>query len=211
MTTSSIWLGLQEYSQTLQKQYALHKEVQSSGQVHILGVEHSPTITLGVRGSAKDDLKTPYPELQQKKIQIESTERGGQATLHSPGQLVIYPIVRLKDYNMGVRSFCDLLLQTTQSCLSSYQVESSFENSQVGLFTSRGKIMFLGLRVREGVSFHGLSININNDLSLFKHIRSCGQSSAQLDSLESQLITDTPSCKEVFLNWTKLFEANIKA
>ena len=173
---------------------------------HVLGFEHSTCISLGVRSkshdiyadspadtsaapagvahraaSSKTPLSPPQPNI--KKWPRVQVPRGGGATLHSPGQLVIYPLVQLRTLGLGVRQWVRILLQITQSFLQDMGVSSSIDMQQPGLYTSAGKIAFVGLKITQGISTHGLAINVHNDLKLFQHIQACGQNNLKLDKL----------------------------
>ena len=164
-------------------QQSVLKEVQQGGLAKIMGFEYPATITLGLRSHVSVDLLKPIEALERQGISVVSTNRGGEATLHSPGQLVIYPILPLNDWKLGVRDYVNLLTETTALWLSRYGVESEARRDLPGVFTQRGKIAFVGVAVRQGVSFHGLSINVANDLRLFSLIRACGVPHLALDSI----------------------------
>lgn len=173
---------------------------------YIIGLEHPSVITLGIRGNSKEDVFFPFNSSQ---IPVVQVDRGGQATLHSPGQLVIYPILDLKELSWSVKDFIQDLLLTTQDLFSHLGVKTNLQlNDQTGLYTENGKIAFCGLRVKNGISFHGISINIKNDLSLFQCIRSCGVREAQLTSLEKEL-GDNPELEVIFQMWFKLYKERI--
>lgn len=146
-----------------------------------LGFTHPPTITLGKRSSFQEDLLFGRPESSD--IEIVEVDRGGHATLHSPGQLVLYPVVDLRFFRLGVLSFVTLLQEAVANVLRRLGVCVRWDSTRPGLYTSTGKIAFFGIRVSRGVSTHGLSINVSNNLDLFTHIRSCGVSGERFDCL----------------------------
>jgi lipoate-protein ligase B len=159
--------------------------VKSSGFPVVLGFEYYPVITLGKRASVSEEILSGLPELERQGFEIAETDRGGQATLHSPGQLVIYPLVDIKKLGISVRQYVSLLEQTTILWLEKYKLIAQAAED-AGVFTEHGKIAFIGLRVDRGITRHGISINISNDLSLFRTIRACGLASRSLDSLFSR-------------------------
>lgn len=191
------WQGLLPYREGLLLQNQMWSETLQDGLTRIIGCEHPAVITLGKRS---------HPELDLKPTNLESIliDRGGQATLHSPGQLVIYPIVHLRQHQIAVRDFVHELLLATQKNLADYGVTSFERPESPGLYTESGKIVFCGLRIERGVSRHGLSINLNNDLVLFDHIRSCGVESAPLDSVQKNLIRNV-STSDFFASWLEHF------
>lgn len=178
---TSKWLGRQKYQDIEALQKSLVKDLVGTSKVILLGMEFEPVITLGVRGSVEVDLSSHIDALGG--YDIVTTDRGGQATLHSPGQLVIYPMLDLRVWKTGVRDFVDSLMQTTCKSLASIGIEASFDPSAPGLYSAQGKIAFCGLRVDRGVVRHGLSVNLKNDLGDFSMIRSCGCRKPRLDSV----------------------------
>ena len=188
MQFSSHWHGRVSYGFGQKTQEA---GLGASGQ--IFGFEFDPVITLGKRSEPAVDLCGSVPA----EIEICAVERGGHATLHSPGQLVIYPVVSLRDMGWNVRDYVCWLQRVTRDCLKSFGITSR-AGEEPGLYTDVGKIAFFGVRIRRGVTQHGVSINVSNDLRLFRHIRSCGVLSESFDRMarHGQFALD-----EVFEAW----------
>lgn len=170
--TKFSWLGPLDYQKALNLQHLIENEVRSAQVDQILGLEHPKVITLGKRSH----LETEIPDGH-----VVYVDRGGEATLHSEGQLVIYPIVNLAD-RMSVREWVDFLIETTRKTLATIGIQTQVGDHS-GLWTEAGKIVFLGLRVRHRVSTHGLAINVQNDLRLFEPMKSCGVRRAAMDSV----------------------------
>ncbi len=168
----------------------------------IFGLEHPTVITLGKRGSLSLDVNVSEEE-----IQVVEIDRGGQATLHSPGQLVIYPILNLRRLNLGVREYVETLEKVTIHSLKQLGIAAE-RGHQPGVFTPNGKIAFVGVRIRRGISSHGISINFSNDLNLFQNIRSCGVQNASFDRVYNYH-TDF-KIHDFFENWQNLFRQAIK-
>ena len=177
------WCGQSPYSESYLVQWSALKDVQNGGSAKIMGFEYPSTITLGIRSHTGVDLLKPVETLKGRGLSIVSTDRGGQATIHSPGQLVIYPVLPLRVWNLAVKDYVGLLMETTSIWLSHYGVEARCCKEYPGVFTQKGKIAFIGIGIRKGVSFHGLSINVSNDLSLFSVIKVCGVHRMALDSM----------------------------
>lgn len=169
----------------------------------VLGLEHSAVITLGKRGRVELDLTASMEELQSRGIQLITSTRGGQATLHSPGQLVIYPCLNLKELGLGVRDYVCRLEKTTQRFLKAHGIETTPNPEEPGLYTSRGKIAFFGIRVSQGFASHGVAINVSNDTGLFKLIRSCGKDHETFDRMQDHGATAAP--RDLFLEWMNHF------
>ena len=162
------------------------------GDAVVLGFETGPVITLG-RHANDQDILDP------RGFEIVRLERGGQATLHNPGQLVIFPILPLR--GLGTRAWVDGLLEVTRITLIEFGKTTRCQDGRPGLFSDHGKVVSVGLRVREGVSTHGLSINVCNELADFKAIRACGVTDAAVDRLGADY-----SIEGVFKAWLKNFE-----
>ncbi len=165
----------------------------------VLGFECPPCITLGLRGDRKKDL-LQKPGVY-KNMDIVSITRGGQATLHSPGQLVIYPVVDLLKFKIRLKDFLTLLEHITQQTFLDLGVKLHKQENSAGLFTSRGKIAFFGVHVSQGVSQHGLALNVSNDLTMFNLIRSCGNTHRKHDSLQQRGLKI--SVKDLFSKWVQ--------
>lgn len=189
------WLGMTPYGVASTSQLARHQEVLAGADGSLLGLEHPTVITLGVRGKAAVDLLDVSAG-----IEVFPTDRGGQATLHSPGQLVIYPILPWRRWGISPKCCVHLLLETTVDLLREHGVKAFISPEGTGIYTSQGKIAFCGLRLQQGVSRHGLSLNLSNDLTLFKSIRPCGSASEHLTSWAKE-VGQTPDSKIVFQEW----------
>ena len=177
------WLGLQNYKEIEDQQKQLVPKIFGTDQVVILGTEFFPVLTLGVRGNISEDLFLSEKDLALRGLEILKTDRGGQATIHSPGQLVIYPMLDLKMHRMGMRNFVCQIMKVTLRTLESLGIKAFYSAADPGIYTDHGKLAFCGLKSDHGVIRHGLSINIKNDLSLFDGIRSCGHSQPRLDQV----------------------------
>lgn len=176
--------------------------VQNSGFPVVLGFEYYPVVTLGKRSEADGELLWKPQELENQGIQVVETDRGGQATLHSPGQLVIYPLVPIRKLQISVRDFVRLLEEATIQWLLKFQIQS-FRKEDAGVFTDKGKIAFIGIRVENGITRHGISINIANDLGLFSLIKACGQANRHLDSVFENNVGI--ELKDTFNQWLTFF------
>jgi lipoic acid synthetase len=147
-------------------------------------VEHPPVVTLG-RGGSAADLCRPIDVLQQKGIAVRRVERGGMATFHGPGQLVVYPIVKL--HQKDLRRFLSGLLSAMEDVLRSYDLRPERKNGQPGLWVNSAKIASVGLAVRKWVTFHGIALNVDTDPGWFDCIVPCGHPGEQITSLEREL------------------------
>lgn len=130
-------------------------------------VEHPPVFTLGQAGK-------PEHLLNPGDIPVIRTDRGGQVTYHGPGQLVAYLMLNLRRHGLGVRQLVSLIEQSIVDLLADYGIASNARADAPGVYVAGSKIAALGLRVRHGCSFHGLSLNVDMDLEPFSRINPCG-------------------------------------
>ena len=198
------WYENKSYHEScnLQNYFARSVKFRYSGIV--LGFNYlDPVVTLGIRACERDilDRKT----LEAHEFDVCATDRGGCTTIHSPGQMVIYPILPLKAWKLGVKNYIDLLMEATSTWLSLYDIEVI--RCKKGVFTERGKLAFIGVAVRQGVSLHGLSINVANDLRLFSLINPCGVSDLRVDSMCGYpKVGERVELEPLFKEWCRSFE-----
>ena len=147
-------------------------------------VEHPPVVTLGRSGNA-GDLRVPREAIRRAGIEVFETDRGGQATYHGPGQLVVYPIIKLlvKD----LHQYLDLMLKTTASLLESFGLKPEMKTGRPGLWVQGAKIASVGMAARRWVTYHGLALNVNTNLDGFNYIIPCGQPEERITSLKKIL------------------------
>ena len=143
-------------------------------------LQHSAVYTLGQAGD-------PAHILNAGTIPIVQSDRGGQVTYHGPGQLIIYPLIDLRRYKLGVRSLVELLENAVIVLLENYGIEASSRRDAPGVYVNDKKIAALGLRIRRGCSFHGLSMNIDMDLEPFERINPCGYAGLEVTQLADHI------------------------
>ena len=167
------WLGTLDYEAALKVQEQTAEGLRQTAGAIVLACEHPTVITLGKRGQALDDILISLEVLRKEGVRIFATDRGGQATLHNPGQLVLYPILPLKKWHLGVRQYVECLERATACLLAEHGLDVT-RGYEPGLFVNGKKIAAFGIRVDRGVSLHGVAINIYNKLEPFSWIRQCG-------------------------------------
>jgi len=140
-------------------------------------VEHPPVFTLGLNGR-REHVLDPGP------IPVIPVDRGGQVTYHGPGQAVLYVLVDLRRRGLGVRALVTLLEQTVIAFLADHGIRAEARPDAPGVYVDGAKIAALGLRVRRGASYHGLSLNVDPDLSAFGRINPCGYEGLATTSLK---------------------------
>lgn len=175
MKVYSQWFSCISYQKGLELQQNFMEKSRQTGCCYLLGLEHFPVITLGLKAQKTDILISTHT-LNQKGIETLWIKRGGGATCHSPGQLVIYPIVPLKKCQLSVKGYMSLIEDVTRKFLNSFGIQCIAKQKQqpAAVYTAKGKIAFFGVHIQKGVTSHGLAINVSNDLSFFSFIRPCG-------------------------------------
>jgi lipoyl(octanoyl) transferase len=169
-------LGLQPYVKTWQamQDYTNERDASSSDQLWLL--EHPPVYTLGQAGK-------PEHLLRPGSIPVVNSDRGGQVTYHGPGQLIAYLLLDLRRAHMGVRGLVTKLETAVITLLQDYGIKSSSRKDAPGVYIDSSKVASLGLRVRRGCSYHGLSLNVDMDLTPFSRINPCGYPGLQVTQL----------------------------
>jgi lipoate-protein ligase B len=139
----------------------------------LLLLEHPPVITLGRRASL-EDVYLSEADLKQRGIALERTTRGGLVTYHGPGQLVGYPIVKLRARGLTVPCYVRALEQSVIDALHEIGIAARIDEGHVGVWTDDGKIAAIGVHQRHGVTLHGFAVNLQPDMSHFALINPCG-------------------------------------
>ena len=139
-------------------------------------VEHPPVYTLGCAGKAEHLLATTD-------IPLVHVDRGGQITYHGPGQIVAYLLFDLQRLGIGVRDFVQLMEASVIALLSDYRIQGNGRRDAPGVYVNERKIAALGLRVRRGCCYHGLSLNVAMDLGPFLDINPCGKPALEVTQL----------------------------
>ena len=152
----------------------------------LLLLEHFPVITLGRRGSTSD-VYLSESELAQRGISVEKTTRGGLVTYHGPGQLVGYPIVRLRARGLSVPCYVRALEMAMIDALGELGIQARIDDEHIGVWTSAGKIAAIGVAQRHGVTLHGFAVNLQPDLSHFELINPCGVGALGVTSAQALL------------------------
>ena len=175
--------GLADYRQVLQLQHKLHeKRRQNKIPNTVLIVEHLPVITLGARQSA-NELLISRDSLIQKQIDVVDIRRGGGTTAHNPGQLVFYPILHLQQLCLGISEYIRKLEAIGAELLQQFGVRCKRRKGFPGLWVATKKIASVGVRVSRSVTYHGMAINIQNDLSIFDLFIPCGLDGVEMTSV----------------------------
>ncbi|RFA31278.1 octanoyltransferase [Alkalilimnicola ehrlichii] len=141
-------------------------------------VEHPSVYTLGLAGK-REHLLAPG------EIPVVACDRGGQVTYHGPGQLIAYVLINLKRRDFGVRRLVSLLEQSVVDLLAEFDIAAAAKPEAPGVYVDEKKIASLGLRVRRGCSYHGLSLNVDMDVEPFQRINPCGYPGLEVTQLKN--------------------------
>jgi lipoyl(octanoyl) transferase len=169
-------LGIQNYTDVwLQmKNFTQNRNPKTEDELWLL--EHFPVYTQGQAGKAEHILS---PE----SIPIVQSDRGGQVTYHGPGQLVAYVLMDLNRKNLGVRVLVSQLEQVLISILAYYGIEGIIRCGAPGVYVDEKKIASIGLRVKNGYTYHGIALNVNMDLKPFQGINPCGHAKMEMTQI----------------------------
>jgi lipoate-protein ligase B len=167
--------GIVDYQTAWLRQKKLVGEVVAGAGDVLVVCEHPCVITLG-RQAHEQNLLLSRSGLQEKGVPVLSVDRGGDVTLHAPGQMVVYPLVDLKRAGMGLKKYLINLEQVVVAFLAGFGIVANGDESRRGVWVGNKKIASIGIGVSRWVSFHGIGLNIATDLSLFRLIRPCGLS-----------------------------------
>jgi lipoate-protein ligase B len=185
-------LGLRPYGEVLALQESLLARVAAGDPETLLLLEHPPVYTLG-RGADAADLRGAPERLG---VPCFRVGRGGGATFHGPGQLVAYPIVRLRGAGRDVSGYVCALERALIDTCAAFGVGASAPNGQIGVWVGARKVGSVGIGVRRGVAYHGIALNVATDLSYFEAITVCRSDGLRLANL-GQLCAPAPSLAAV--------------
>ncbi len=165
--------GVVDYLTACQRQRSLVDSVVAGAPGRLIFCEHPPVITLG-RVTKPDSLLYGRPDVLDRGVQIYPVDRGGDVTLHAPGQLVVYVIMDLNLYGRHLKVYLEKLEQVAVDLLKDFGILAVSIPGKRGVFVAKKKIISIGIGVRKWVTYHGMGINVSTDLSLFDLIRPCG-------------------------------------
>jgi len=176
-------LGRRDYLPTWEAMRAFTDARTATTPSELWIVEHPAVFTQGQAGKA-EHLLAPGD------IPVVQTDRGGQVTYHGPGQLVVYLLVSLRDVGVGIRGLVSIIEQAIIDLLGARGIEAQARPDAPGVYVDGRKIASLGLRVRRGFTYHGLALNVSNDLEPFRRINPCGHAGLEVTSTRQLGIGD---------------------
>ena len=182
---------------------AVEALLDGSGAETIYLLEHSPVYTIGRlrdQSSLRDPDALPHP--------VFDTNRGGQATYHGPGQLVVYTVIDFKRRKTGVRTIVSALENSIIATLAEYGISAAADPKRPGVYVDGRKIASLGLRIKNGSVYHGLALNVDMDLAPFTHINPCGYAGLEMTQI-ADWVQPPPALAEVAEKLTRHLRAQL--
>jgi len=183
----TIWLRMKEFTKS--------RTIKTQDEIWL--TEHHPIYTLGINGDRKHITKPG-------KIRALKVDRGGQITYHGPGQLMFYVLLDIKRLNINVSKLITILEESVINLLTKYNINSKRRKDAPGIYVSNKKIASIGLRITNGLSYHGLAFNYDLDLFPFSGINTCGFEDLEVTSLKKLRVKeDKKIVQENILNYLK--------
>lgn len=178
--------GLQPYLSAYEemKAFTIQRDEHTPDEIWLL--EHPPVYTQGQAGK-------PEHILNPKNIPVIQSDRGGQVTFHGPGQLVVYVLFDLKRRHLGIKTLVCQLEQLIVSVLDCFGVKAQTKCGAPGVYIEDEKIASIGLRVKNGCTYHGFALNVDMDLTPFKGINPCGYQRLEMTQLKNYVNNITMS------------------
>jgi lipoate-protein ligase B len=203
--------GLINYADGYERQKECVRSVIAGAQDHLILCEHPAVLTLG-RMTNPESLLFSRRDIEERGVVITSVDRGGDVTLHAPGQLVVYPIFNLNKQHKDLKIYMETLQEVAVDLLRNFGILAISVPGKRGVFAEGpaiggigpDKIISIGVGVRKWVTYHGLGINVNTDLPLFNLIKPCGLN-VRMTSMQ-KLKGCTVPLKDVKTKAIKLFE-----
>ena len=180
-------LEIYDYGESLALMRRLvKKKRQDVGPEVLMMLEHNPVLTMG-RRSESSDILVSREVLSEKGISVYQVERGGLVTYHGPGQLIGYPVFNLRNMGLGAGDMVHGLEEIVFNTLSEFGIAAERKEGKRGAWIKEEKIASIGIAIRGGISFHGVALNHDPDLSHFDLINPCGLSGVRMTSISKIL------------------------
>ncbi len=190
-------LGLIDYEKAFEIQNDIFKNAVENKinervvEEKILFCEHPHVYTIGKSGNRKN-LLISESKLKELNAEFFLVDRGGDITYHGPGQIVIYPIIDLDNYGIGVKDYIYMLEYLIIDILNSYGIKGEISSGNIGVWLDVGKnterkICSVGVKTGRKITMHGIALNVNTDLSYFTYINPCGFTQKSMTSVEKEI------------------------
>jgi lipoate-protein ligase B len=206
-------LGLVTYEKAWDLQHQLwSRRVEEELPDLLLLLEHPHVITLGRRGNRSHLLASPEV-LEEMRIPLFHVERGGDVTYHGPGQMVVYPILDLREYGYRLIRYISQLEEIILHVLKDFGIEGKRDPLNRGIWVDEEKIASVGVAIKRWVSFHGFSLNYETDLKYFELINPCGLEGKKMTTMERVLgikILREQLVERIIFHFKEIFERDWK-
>ncbi len=207
------YIGFMDYSSAMELQRgAVCRRQADETEDSIIFLQHPPVYTLGKRRN-KSNLLVSEKDLSKRGIKLFQTDRGGDITFHGPGQLMIYPIIKLKDNYCGVGKYVSLLEKTVVSTLNNFSISGRIDSKNRGVWVEDSKIASIGIRVQKRVTMHGICLNVKPERHYFEWIVPCGIENCRITSI-FECLGHSPAMekiiKEFVFHFSDLFQIKLK-
>ena len=159
---------------------------------YLLFCEHDHVYTLGKSGN-RQNLLIARNICESRGIDLHEIDRGGDITYHGPGQIVVYPIIDLEEFNIGIKSYISMLEDVVIETLNTFGIKGEKDEKAMGVWLDAGnsikarKICAIGVKASRFITMHGLALNVNTDLTYFDYINPCGFTDRGVTSMEKEL------------------------
>lgn len=193
------WLGTRPFAACLDEQLRTREAIAAGTALETLFlVEHPPTLTLGRRGS-RDDVLWTDEQLAAEQVEVCETPRGGEVTLHAPGQLVAYPVVRV---GRKIREHIVRMAEVTIALFEQLGVnDTEFRMDHPGVWRGETKMASIGVHISRGISVQGMSINLDVAPRLFGALVSCGLPDVRMSSVADLRASPLPPMADLARRW----------
>ncbi|MFH0730905.1 MAG: lipoyl(octanoyl) transferase LipB [Pseudomonadota bacterium] len=178
----------------------------------VLFLEHPPVVTMGRRGG-HEHLNVSKSFLEKSGVSLLEVERGGDITYHGPGQLVVYPIIKLGASGLGVIDLVEMIEEVMIRTVADWGLRACRNPLNRGAWIGDDKLGSIGIAVRRGISFHGLALNVNPDLTPFDWITPCGLSGVKMTRMTAHAagpVTVAEVKSAMKGHWEKIFGVMLK-
>ena len=199
----AVWLGKQDFRSCLEQQLQTREAVlDGTGVETLFLVEHPATLTIGRRGRREDVLWSDE-RLAEEQVAVCETPRGGEVTLHAPGQLVAYPVIRV---GHQIRQLITQMAEITMELFTELGIDGTeFRMEHPGVWRGETKMASIGLHISRGVSVQGISMNLDVAPNLFGALVSCGLPNVQMTSVSAIRAEPIPPMADLARRWAEAF------
>lgn len=187
--------GLQDYNLTWQEMVSFTENRDNHTEDELWTLEHRSVFTQGLSGK-------PEHLLRETEIEVIKSDRGGQITYHGPGQLIVYCLIDIKRLGIGVKQMVSIIEKSIIELLSDFSISSHKIPGAPGVYVDGSKIAALGLKVKRGKTYHGLSLNVDMNLSPYNLINPCGYKDLKITQI-SNLTDNKPDLDKIKKQLTK--------